>query len=87
MTISPSYFLPPLPEGLEDLTELALDLAWSRSHGTDALWERIDPELRAQTRNPWLLPSASPALRVMIASSRRWYHQGQQRSGTGRNRR
>ena len=44
MTISPSYFLPPLPEGLEDLTELALDLAWSWSHGTDALWERIDPD-------------------------------------------
>jgi uncharacterized protein DUF3417 len=55
MTLSPSSFLPPLPEGLEDLTELALDLKWSWSHGTDALWERIDPELWAQTRNPWLL--------------------------------
>ncbi|HXJ78703.1 MAG TPA: alpha-glucan family phosphorylase [Candidatus Methylomirabilis sp.] len=55
MTLSPNSFLAPLPEGLEDLIELALDLKWSWSHGTDALWERMDPELWAQTRNPWLL--------------------------------
>ena len=69
MTLSPSSFLPPLPEGLEDLTELALDLKWSWSHGTDALWERIDPELWAQTRNPWLLLQSvgESKLRVLAA--------------------
>jgi starch phosphorylase len=53
--ISPSYLLPPLPEGLEDLTGLALDLAWSWSHGNDALWKKIDAEIWDRTRNPWLL--------------------------------
>jgi starch phosphorylase len=54
MTISPSYFLPPLPEGLEDLTELALDLAWSWNHGAEALWAKFDAELWHRARNPWL---------------------------------
>jgi len=52
----PSYYLvPPLPEGLEALGEMALDLRWSWSHATDTLWERIDPELWGLTRNPWLI--------------------------------
>ena len=33
------YFLPRrLPDGLETLTELALDLRWTWSHASDALW-------------------------------------------------
>jgi starch phosphorylase len=55
MSVSPSYFLPPLPEALEGLAELALDLRWSWSHSADELWESIDPELWALTRNPWLI--------------------------------
>ncbi len=35
--VSPSHFLPPLPDGLADLTELALDLERSWGHATDAL--------------------------------------------------
>jgi starch phosphorylase len=55
MTISPYYLIPPLPEGLEGLAEVALDLRWSWSHATDPLWERIDPDLWDLTRNPWLI--------------------------------
>jgi starch phosphorylase len=55
MTFLSTYLLPPLPEGLEGLAELALDLRWSTSHAADAVWERIDPERWALTRNPWLI--------------------------------
>jgi len=50
-----SYLFPALPEGLEGLAELALDLRWSTSHASDALWKRLDPDLWALTRNPWLI--------------------------------
>ncbi len=55
MTISAYYLIPPLPEGLEGLAEMGLDLRWSWSHATDPLWERLDPELWNLTRNPWLI--------------------------------
>jgi starch phosphorylase len=55
MAISAYYLIPPLPEGLEELAEAALDLRWSWSHKTDFLWERIDPDLWNLTRNPWLI--------------------------------
>jgi glycogen phosphorylase len=44
-----------LPEGLEDLAALALDLRWTWSHGADRLWSALDPEAWKLTRNPWLL--------------------------------
>jgi starch phosphorylase len=44
-----------LPDGLEDLATLALDLRWTWSHGADHLWREIDPESWQLTRNPWLL--------------------------------
>jgi glycogen phosphorylase len=55
MAVSPYLFLPPIPERLEGLAELATDLRWSWSHSADALWERIDPETWTITRNPWLI--------------------------------
>ncbi len=55
MTIPYYYLIPPLPEGMEGLAEVALDLRWSWSHETDLLWERIDSELWELTRNPWLI--------------------------------
>ena len=55
MAISEYYMFPPMPEGLEGLTELGLDLRWSWSHESDVLWERIDSELWEITRNPWLI--------------------------------
>ncbi|MEY2341569.1 alpha-glucan family phosphorylase [Acidithiobacillus sp. IBUN Pt1247-S3] len=55
MKITPSYVLPQMPEALDGLTELALDLRWSWSYRSDALWERLDGSLWERTRNPWLL--------------------------------
>jgi starch phosphorylase len=55
MTVSSYYLLPPLPEGLEGLAELALDLRWSWNHAADKLWKYIDPELWSMTSNPWLM--------------------------------
>jgi len=39
-----THYLPrALPEPLAGLTTLALDLRWSWHHGTDILWETVDP--------------------------------------------
>ena len=54
-TAPANYFLPPMPEGLEGLTELALNLRWSWSHTADPLWEYIDPDMWNLTGNPWLI--------------------------------
>jgi starch phosphorylase len=63
MNILSRYLLPTLPEGLEGLTELALDLRWSWNHAADRLWEDIDPELWHLTANPWLILQAVPTSR------------------------
>jgi hypothetical protein len=55
MNYTPCTPFPYLPEQLAALAELALDLRWSWSHATDILWQRIDSDLWALTRNPWLL--------------------------------
>ncbi|MHB8772782.1 MAG: alpha-glucan family phosphorylase [Syntrophales bacterium] len=60
-----SYFLiPPLPEGIEGLAEVGLDLRWSWSHESDSLWELIDPELWRITRNPWLILQSVSSARL-----------------------
>lgn len=54
--VIPAYYLQRfMPQGMEGLAELALDLRWSWSHITDKLWERLDPELWNATSNPWLI--------------------------------
>ena len=51
-----SHYLPrALPDALQDLTTLALDMRWSWHHGTDNLWHMVDPELWEATKNPWLI--------------------------------
>lgn len=45
----------PLPPGLEALTDLALDLRWTWSHGADDLWYMLDKEVWEATENPWVL--------------------------------
>jgi starch phosphorylase len=42
----------PSPQGLEALTELAMDLRWSWNHCADELWRRLDPALWALTYHP-----------------------------------
>ena len=48
-------YLRELPQGLEKLVELSLDLHWAWSHGSDHLWKEIDPAVWARTKNPWLI--------------------------------
>jgi starch phosphorylase len=50
-----SYFLPSMPEGIEGLIDLALDLRWSWNHAADELWRKISPDLWDRTGNPWLI--------------------------------
>lgn len=57
-----------LPEGLEPLVELALDLRWTWSHASDKLWKTLDPEVWELTHNPWLiLQSVSQARLEQLA--------------------
>ncbi|VAW64832.1 Glycogen phosphorylase, partial [hydrothermal vent metagenome] len=51
----PAFLPRSLPHGLESLTALALDLRWTWSHGTDALWQMLDKEGWQRTKNPWTL--------------------------------
>ena len=44
-----------LPQSLDALTDLALDLRWTWSHGADALWKMMDQEGWEHTENPWTL--------------------------------
>jgi glycogen phosphorylase len=71
MPIPANYFLPSVPEGLDGLGELVLDLRWSWNHEADRLWKQIAPELWARTGNPWLiLQNVSTArLNVLAADS------------------
>jgi len=50
-----------LPPQLQGLEFLATDLRFSWSDTADVLWQKLDPDLFALTRNPWLaLLSTSP---------------------------
>jgi starch phosphorylase len=42
-------------DGIDELTELALNLHWSWNHASDELWERLDGEMWQSTRNPWVI--------------------------------
>lgn len=55
MNPSPYGVRADLPQELEDLHRLALDLRWSWSHTADRLWRCIDETLWRHTRNPWLI--------------------------------
>jgi starch phosphorylase len=51
-----THYLPrSLPEPLEGLATLALDLRWCWHHGSDTLWREIDAALWTATANPWLI--------------------------------
>jgi len=51
----PAFLPRSLPQGLEALTDLALDLRWTWSHSADKLWQTLDEEAWEQTKNPWVL--------------------------------
>ena len=51
----PAFLPRSLPQGLKALTDLALDLRWTWSHGADTLWKMMDQEGWGRTENPWTL--------------------------------
>ncbi len=44
-----------LPEPLQGLVELAVDMRWSWNHESDTLWRRMDPRTWDATGNPWFI--------------------------------
>ena len=42
-------------QGFDALQELALDIRWSWNHATDAIWQALDGEMWALSRNPWTI--------------------------------
>ncbi len=55
MSVTVNHIQSFLPPAIEGLLELALDLRYTWSHSADAIWDRLNPELWSQTRNPWLV--------------------------------
>lgn len=54
--MNPGRYLPrPLPEALEGLATLALDLRGGGDHGAAGLWEAVDAGLWEATGNAWLI--------------------------------
>ena len=45
----------PIPQTLEPLIDIALDMRWSWNHAADRLWEAVEPELWTATGNPWVV--------------------------------
>ncbi|HVP66926.1 MAG TPA: alpha-glucan family phosphorylase [Anaeromyxobacteraceae bacterium] len=58
----------PLPSGLEVLSELALDLRWTWSHGGDAVWRAVDPDAWERTQNPWVMLQGTADARLEALS-------------------
>jgi len=56
--------IPGLPPELAPLVDLAVNLRWTWSHGTDALWRRVDAQTWQRTRNPWIILQAVSARRL-----------------------
>jgi starch phosphorylase len=54
----------PLPDGLEPLYELALDLRWSEHHAVNRLWEELDHEAWERTRNRYMILEDVPRERL-----------------------
>jgi starch phosphorylase len=62
-----------LPDAIESLTELALDLRWTWNHSADKLWQMLDKEAWERTRNPWsLLQNASQQRLLKLSSDARF---------------
>ncbi len=53
-----------LPQPLEPLRDLALDLRWTWSHGADHVWRALDPESWERTQNTWVMFQEVPEARL-----------------------
>ena len=63
------YLDRPLPEELEGLLDLALDLRWTWSHATDRFWQQLDPEAWEKTQNPYLILQNVSSSRLQAAAA------------------
>jgi glucan phosphorylase len=62
-----------LPEKLQPLIELALNLRWTWSHSTDALWKSLNAECWELTQNPLLILNVvSPAQFEQVAQDQQF---------------
>jgi starch phosphorylase len=58
----------PLPDALQGIAELALDLRWSWSEQNDRLWAMLDPEAWDRTKNPYLILQNVPHEQLLEAA-------------------
>ena len=68
-----------LPKGLEALSDLALDLRWTWSHGADVLWRMLDQEGWERTKNPWILLQDASRQRLQKLAGNQQFRQELQR--------
>ncbi len=71
MNIQPRFVLPNIPDNLQGLIDLALDVRWSWSHASDELWKRLDPTLWEVTNNPWHILQTISRTRLLEAAADR----------------
>jgi len=58
----------PLPQTIQGLRDLALDIRWYGSHASNRLWEKLDAETFEQTSNPHLILGEISPQRLSEAS-------------------
>jgi len=68
MTAQPRFILPTMPERLQGLLDLALDMRWAWSHSSDELWERLAPDVWEVTHNPWHILQTAAKTRLEEAA-------------------
>jgi starch phosphorylase len=59
-----AFFPRQLPDSLQALNDLALDLRWTWSHAGDSLWRTLAPEIWERTENPWVILQDMPEERL-----------------------
>jgi starch phosphorylase len=60
LTMIPRFLLRELPQELEPLTDLALNLRFTWGQLGEKLWRAVSPEIWEQTENPWLILQSVP---------------------------
>ena len=62
---------PALPDTLGALAEIALDMRWTWSHESDALWRTVDAQTWRLTENPWEVLQEVPRARLLALAEDR----------------
>ena len=75
MSDSKAVVSEPKNEGLDALSELALNLHWSWNHAADELWKRLDSALWEATQNPWVILQTVSKEKIKAALAEPEFHQ------------